>query len=53
MTTRVKATKLLSGGRVTMPQEWLDRLEIKDGDILLIDTRTKHVIITKAKVGKA
>jgi len=53
MTTRFKTTKLLSGGRVTMPQEWLDRLEIKDGDILLIDTRSKHVIITKAKVGKA
>lgn len=53
MTTRFKTTKLLSGGRVTIPQEWLDRLEIKDGDILLIDTKTKQVIITKAKVGKA
>ena len=53
MTTRFKTTKLLSGGRITIPHEWLDRLEIKNGDILLIDSRTKHVIITKAKVGRA
>ena len=37
-----------------MPQEWLDRLEIKDGDILIIDDIDKKTIkITKAKVGKA
>lgn len=54
MTTRFKTTKLLSGGRVTMPQEWLDRSEIKDGDILIIDDIDKKTIkITKAKVGKA
>ena len=53
MTKQFKPTRLLSGGRVTMPQEWLDRFEIKEGDILLVDATSKHLVITKAKLQEA
>lgn len=54
MTTRYKTTKLLSGRRVTMPQEWTGSNEIKDGDILIVDYEDhgKTIKLTKARVKK-
>lgn len=50
MQKQFKPTKLLSGGRVTMPQEWLDRNEIEEGDILLIITDGSKLTVSKGKL---
>ena len=53
MANQYKTTRLLSGRRVTMPQEWIDRNEIKDGDTLIIENyEGKTIKITKAKLKK-
>ncbi|MDK2373023.1 MAG: AbrB/MazE/SpoVT family DNA-binding domain-containing protein [Candidatus Korarchaeota archaeon] len=46
----MRVVKVTRKGQVTLPKEIRDMLEIREGDLLLVDLRDGSIILTKGEI---